>query len=237
MVQDDPQTHRRLRRRAVDQAREAVLGSAHRSMTSRTASSGSPRIRSVSRSSMPRASGRSRRRRAKSCASIPERGQARRAGRPRCLRQRSPGCRRSPRFDRTDVFPERAVGRRIGALSLRRCSMPRYVIERDFGLVGEEEMQEVAARSKATGIEQFPDIEWEHSHVCSDGRGRSRASACTAHRVLTVSVSTPTASVACGDQGLRDRRGRQSGGGRALTAARVGDAAVGLGGVSGRGCP
>ena len=31
--------------------------------------------------------------------------------------------------------------------------MPRYVIERDFGLVGEEEMQEVAARSKATGIE------------------------------------------------------------------------------------
>lgn len=49
--------------------------------------------------------------------------------------------------------------------------MPRYVIERDFGLVGEEEMQEVAARSKATGIEQFPDIEWEHSHVCSDEEG------------------------------------------------------------------
>jgi len=49
--------------------------------------------------------------------------------------------------------------------------MPRYVIERDFGLVGEEDMQEVAARSKATGIEQFPDIEWEHSHVCSDDSG------------------------------------------------------------------
>ena len=49
--------------------------------------------------------------------------------------------------------------------------MPRYVIERDFGLVGEEEMQEVAARSKATGIEQFPDISWEHSHVCSDDGG------------------------------------------------------------------
>ena len=29
-------------------------------------------------------------------------------------------------------------------------------------------MQEVAARSKATGIGHFPDIGWEHSHVCSD---------------------------------------------------------------------
>lgn len=45
------------------------------------------------------------------------------------------------------------------------------MIERDFGLVGEEEMQEVAARSKATGIEQFPDISWEHSHVCSADDG------------------------------------------------------------------
>jgi hypothetical protein len=49
--------------------------------------------------------------------------------------------------------------------------VPRYVIERDFGQVGEEEMQEVAARSKATGIESFPDITWEHSHVCSDAGG------------------------------------------------------------------
>ena len=49
--------------------------------------------------------------------------------------------------------------------------MPRYVIERDFGQVGEEEMQEVAARSKATGIESFPDITWEHSHVCSGADG------------------------------------------------------------------
>jgi hypothetical protein len=46
--------------------------------------------------------------------------------------------------------------------------VPRFVIERDFGLVGEDEMQEIAARSKITGIEQFPDIAWEHSHVCSD---------------------------------------------------------------------
>ncbi len=49
--------------------------------------------------------------------------------------------------------------------------MPRYVIERDFGMVGEEEMQEVAVRSKLIGIEQFSDIRWEHSHVCSDDAG------------------------------------------------------------------
>ena len=49
--------------------------------------------------------------------------------------------------------------------------MPRYVIERDFGLVDEDEMQEVAARSKAAGIEHFPDINWEHSHVCADAGG------------------------------------------------------------------
>ena len=49
--------------------------------------------------------------------------------------------------------------------------MPRYVIERDFGKVSEDEMQEVAARSKVTGAEHFPDINWEHSHVCSDDDG------------------------------------------------------------------
>lgn len=49
--------------------------------------------------------------------------------------------------------------------------MPRYVIERDFGQVDEDEMQEVASRSKVIGIEQFPDIRWEHSHVCSDVDG------------------------------------------------------------------
>jgi hypothetical protein len=49
--------------------------------------------------------------------------------------------------------------------------MPRYVIERDFGNVSEGELQEVAARSKVTGIEQFPEILWEHSHVCADAAG------------------------------------------------------------------
>ena len=49
--------------------------------------------------------------------------------------------------------------------------MPRYVIERDFGMVGEDEMEEIPVRSKMIGIEQFPDIHWEHSHVCSDDAG------------------------------------------------------------------
>lgn len=49
--------------------------------------------------------------------------------------------------------------------------MPRYVIERDFGQVDEEEMQEVTARSKVEGMEHFPDIRWEHSHVCADDDG------------------------------------------------------------------
>jgi uncharacterized protein DUF4242 len=53
--------------------------------------------------------------------------------------------------------------------------VPRYVIERDFGQVGEDEMQEVAARSKAIGVEHFPDIQWEHSHVCSDDSGAIRS--------------------------------------------------------------
>lgn len=49
--------------------------------------------------------------------------------------------------------------------------MPRYVIERDFGKVSEDEMQQAAARSKLTGIDHFPDITWEHSHVCAGDEG------------------------------------------------------------------
>ena len=59
-------------------------------------------------------------------------------------------------------LPGGVTGARIVArwsIWLRECgAVPRYLIERDFGLVGEEEMQEVAARSKATWIEHFPDI-------------------------------------------------------------------------------
>ena len=53
--------------------------------------------------------------------------------------------------------------------------MPRYVIERDFGEVTEDEMQEVARRSKMTGTEHFPDITWEHSHVCAGEDGTMKS--------------------------------------------------------------
>ena len=49
--------------------------------------------------------------------------------------------------------------------------MPRFVIERDFGNVDDDEMLEIAMLSKTTWLEQFPDITWEHSHVCSDDDG------------------------------------------------------------------
>ena len=68
--------------------------------------------------------------------------------------------------------------------------MPRYVIERDFGFVGEEEMQEVAALSKATGIEQFPDISGSTAMSAATIRGRSRVFACTAHRAPIACAST-----------------------------------------------
>jgi hypothetical protein len=49
--------------------------------------------------------------------------------------------------------------------------MPRYVIERDFGNVDDDEMLEIAVLSKVTGLEHFPDITWEHSHVCGTDDG------------------------------------------------------------------
>jgi hypothetical protein len=49
--------------------------------------------------------------------------------------------------------------------------MPRFVVERDFGMVSEDEMQEVAARFKAVTAEHFPDIHWERTHVCADDDG------------------------------------------------------------------
>ena len=49
--------------------------------------------------------------------------------------------------------------------------MPKFVIERDFGKISDDELQEVAARSKLTGSEHFPDITWEHSHVCEGDDG------------------------------------------------------------------
>lgn len=46
--------------------------------------------------------------------------------------------------------------------------MARFVVERDFGRIDEDEMQEMSARMDLVNLEQFPDIVWERSHVCTD---------------------------------------------------------------------
>jgi hypothetical protein len=49
--------------------------------------------------------------------------------------------------------------------------MPRYMIERSFGDITEEEMLAAAVRSDAVARERFPDVTWEHSHVCVEDDG------------------------------------------------------------------
>jgi hypothetical protein len=53
--------------------------------------------------------------------------------------------------------------------------VPRYLVDRDFGRISEDEMLEVAARLKATGAEHFPDIVWEGTNVCAGDGGGIRA--------------------------------------------------------------
>ena len=48
--------------------------------------------------------------------------------------------------------------------------MPRYVIERTYD-VDENELPNVATRSKRIAQESFPTIVWEHSHVVADEDG------------------------------------------------------------------
>lgn len=49
--------------------------------------------------------------------------------------------------------------------------MPRYLIERAYGQVEQEAMQNIGQRTKRITEEEFPDIAWEHSHVVSDESG------------------------------------------------------------------
>ena len=44
--------------------------------------------------------------------------------------------------------------------------MPRFLVERNFGTMTDEEMQEVNATLAVAGREDFPDIVWEGTHVC-----------------------------------------------------------------------
>ena len=53
--------------------------------------------------------------------------------------------------------------------------MPRYVVERDFEPISEEEMQEVMSAATATKREHFPQVEWEHTHVCQGTEGGIKA--------------------------------------------------------------
>jgi hypothetical protein len=45
--------------------------------------------------------------------------------------------------------------------------MPRYVVERSFARITEEEFLAAAVRSDQSIAEGFPEITWEHSHVCA----------------------------------------------------------------------
>jgi hypothetical protein len=43
--------------------------------------------------------------------------------------------------------------------------MPRFVIERNFGAISDEDMLAASALSGQVMEERFPEITWEHSHV------------------------------------------------------------------------
>jgi hypothetical protein len=49
--------------------------------------------------------------------------------------------------------------------------MPRYVVERNFGSISDEEMLAAASRSDQIAQERFPEIMWDHSHICVDDAG------------------------------------------------------------------
>jgi len=49
--------------------------------------------------------------------------------------------------------------------------MPRYVIERNFGAISDDDMLAASARSGELIEERFPEITWEHSHVVATDDG------------------------------------------------------------------
>src|SRR5436309_1676938 len=46
--------------------------------------------------------------------------------------------------------------------------MPRYLIERFFDRISDDDMLAASVRSDRIAIERFPEIMWEHTHVCVD---------------------------------------------------------------------
>ncbi|MEX2195637.1 MAG: nickel-binding protein [Thermoleophilaceae bacterium] len=49
--------------------------------------------------------------------------------------------------------------------------MARFLVERDFGQISDQEMEALALRSDDLIAERFPEIVWEHSHVCGGDDG------------------------------------------------------------------
>jgi len=49
--------------------------------------------------------------------------------------------------------------------------MPRYLVDRDFGQISDEDMQEFAAVAGTLINERFSDIVWEGSRTCNDVDG------------------------------------------------------------------
>jgi Protein of unknown function (DUF4242) len=49
--------------------------------------------------------------------------------------------------------------------------MPRYMVERFFDKIGDDEMLALGRESDRMAAERFPEVTWEHSHVCVDGDG------------------------------------------------------------------
>ena len=49
--------------------------------------------------------------------------------------------------------------------------MPRFLITRNLGDVGDAQLEAAAAESSRVRDAQFPEITWEHSHVARTGAG------------------------------------------------------------------
>jgi hypothetical protein len=49
--------------------------------------------------------------------------------------------------------------------------VPRFLVERSFARMTDDDFLAAATRADRMVIESFPEITWEHSHVCVDESG------------------------------------------------------------------
>jgi hypothetical protein len=82
--------------------------------------------------------------------------------------------------------------------------VPKFLIDRNFSKITEDELGEFARNSKRMAIERFHDVVWHHSHVVIDPDGivhtfcvdsapdesrlRAHAAAFGGHRIDSISV-------------------------------------------------